>query len=108
MIHHNRELFLLDFIQYSIYPPPNDLCIFSERHCPRPLSGGLHVAVYMEDAAPVPQGEAGRPPADLRGRDEAEADSVRETPGADLSVVPLQHSAAPRQPLLLQVISDTC
>ena len=65
MTNRNTELFLFDFIQDAIYLLPHGLCIFSESLFPRLLLGGLHITVDMEEAAPIPQCETGRPPADL-------------------------------------------
>ena len=65
MINRNTELFLFDFIQDAIYLLLYSLCIFSESLFPRLLLGGFYITVDMEKAAPVPQCEAGRPPADL-------------------------------------------
>ena len=107
MINRNTELFLFYFIQDAIYLLLYGLCIFSESLFPRLLLVGLHITVDVEEAAPISQCEAGRPPADLRAGDEAEADSVRLAPGTHLSVVTLQHCTAPRQPVLLQVVSDS-
>ena len=65
MINRHREVLILDFIKDIIYLLPHRLCIFSESLFPRLLLGGLHITVDMEEAAPVLQSEAGRPPADL-------------------------------------------
>ena len=100
----NCKVFVLHFSQDAAHCLPHCLGVRCEPLPPLLPPGALHIAVDMEDAAPVPEGEAGRPPADLRVGEEAEDDSVRRGLRTHLPVVALEQGAALGEAELCQVI----